>query len=115
MGADLGVGGYTRVDTTGKSLVDYLRATLVTFIMITDLRIHPKTPESGHLPISFNFSYKQTLGRNFGNLDCSTRQLHQRYSWDKDNLGNLVATLTDNTSNIYYRKTSYISRTLVGN
>ena len=58
MGADLGVGGYTRVDTTGKRPVDYLLATLVTFTMITDLRIHPKTPESGHLPISFNISYK---------------------------------------------------------
>ena len=58
MGADLGVGGYTRADTTGKRPVDYLLATLVTFTMITDLRIHPKTPESGHLPIIFNISYK---------------------------------------------------------
>ena len=103
MGADLGVGGYTRVDTTGKSLVDYLLATPATFTMITDLRIHPKTPESDHLPISFNISYKQTLGRNFGTQDRSTWQLHQRYSWDKDNLENLVPTLTDDTSNIYYQ------------
>ena len=103
MGADLGVGGYTRVDTTGKSLVDYLLATPVTFTMITDLRIHPKTPESDHLPISFNISYKQTLGRNFGTQDRSTWQLHQRYSWVKDNLENLVPTLTDDTSNIYYQ------------
>ena len=68
IGQDKGVGDYTRVDTTGSSVVNYLLATPPSCTLVRNFCIHTKFPESDHLPISFNIEcqkapQKRTTGR----------------------------------------------------
>ena len=57
-GADRGIGGYTRIDTTGPSTVDYVVTTPRLFKVFESLKIHGKVPESDHLLISFSIVSK---------------------------------------------------------
>ena len=53
-GDDRGIGGYTRIDTTRSSIVDYVMANPRLFKSFESFTIHGKLPESDHLPISFS-------------------------------------------------------------
>ena len=102
VGDDRGVGGFTRIDTTGKSVVDYLLTTPTTFTMIRDFCIHNKVPESDHLPISFSMAYKGESENKSRSEECTTWHSHYKYMWDKSSLENLVPTLKDDISSKYY-------------
>ena len=102
VGDDQGVGGFTRIDTTGKSVVDYLLTTPTTFAMIRDFCIHNKVPESDHLPISFSMAYKGESENKSRSEECTTWHSHYKYMWDKSSLENLVPTLKDDISSKYY-------------
>ena len=53
LGQDRGIGEYTRDDTTGRSVVDYVIRTPLLFLMVNDFRVLPKFPESDHKAIAF--------------------------------------------------------------
>ena len=61
-GTDTGVGGYTRVDTTGSSTVDHAICSPGLFLCVNDFHIHGKFPESDHLPVSLSLSCGKTAG-----------------------------------------------------
>ena len=102
VGDDWGIGGFTRIDTTGKSVVDYLLTTPTTFSMIRDFCIHNKVPESDHLPISFSMSYKGEAEKKTRSEEYTTWHSHSKYTWDKSSLENLVPTLKDDISSKYH-------------
>ena len=98
VGHDRGVGGFTRIDTTGKSVVDYLLTTPPTFAMIRDFCIHNKVPESD---ISFSMAYKGESENKSRSEECTTWHSHYKYMWDKSSLQNLMPTLKDDISSKY--------------
>ena len=65
------IGEYTRIDTTGKSVVDYLLATPVTYQFIKDFHVHPKLPESDHMPVFFTIMWKTELTHSTSHKKCS--------------------------------------------
>ena len=52
LGSDNGVGAYTRIDTTGKSVVDYMIGSPELFAIASDFIVHDKFPVSDHVPLS---------------------------------------------------------------
>ena len=52
VGKDKGIGGFTRVDTTGRSTVDYMICNPELLSTIYDFMIEPKFPESDHCGLS---------------------------------------------------------------
>ena len=82
-GADKNIGHYTRIDTTGNSLVDYVLASINAFKHIKHFKVNPKFPESDHLPITFELM----LG-NLNQLNdkppenkCVTSKWHKTYKY----------------------------------
>ena len=53
LGQDRGIEEYTRDDTTGRSVVDYVMGTPLLFLMSNGFRVLPKFPESDHKAIAF--------------------------------------------------------------
>ena len=97
IGQDKGVDDYTRVDTTGSSVVDYLLATPPSFTLVRDFCIHTKFPELDHLPISFSTECQKALQKK-NYRQASQWYQHYRYVWDKGQLGSLEMALTDDVS-----------------
>ena len=54
LGSDIGVGAYTRVDTTGKRVVDYMIGYSESFAISSDLIVHEKFSDSDHVPFFIN-------------------------------------------------------------
>ena len=54
LGRDKGIGEFTRDDTTGKSVVDYVISTPKLLQLVKDFLVHDKFPESDHRPISLS-------------------------------------------------------------
>ena len=52
MYSDKGIRAYTRIDTTGSSLVDYVLSSSTLLDLIDNFCVKPKFPESDHLPIN---------------------------------------------------------------
>ena len=53
LGKDRGIGEFTRDDTTGRSVTDYVIGTPTLFLKVTHFNILPKLPESDHKAITF--------------------------------------------------------------
>ena len=102
IGRDKGVGEYTLIDTTGKSVVDYLLSSPDTFWLIKDFLVHPKLPESDHMPLCVNITCKTVLDYGSGNEHHSRWYSHYKYCWDKENVKTLVNTLTNDLSSSHY-------------
>ena len=103
VGDDRGVGGFTRIDTSGKSVVDYLLTTPTTFAMIRDICMHEKVPESDQLPNSFSMACNGEVENKSRSEECTTWHSHYKHMWDKSSLENLVPTLKDDLSSKYYK------------
>ena len=56
IGKDKGLGNFTCIDTTGKSVVDYILGSPSIFDMAADLKIAMKFPESDHIPLSLTLN-----------------------------------------------------------
>ena len=102
IGSDLGGGGFTRSDTTGRSVVNYLLTTPTTFAMIKYFHIYPKYPELDHLPTGFSITCDTTSDDDPGKQEFATWHPHVRYIWDKSSLANMVPNLKDSMSDSYY-------------
>ena len=100
-GTDKGVGGYTRVGTTGSSTVDYAICSPGWFLCVNALHIYGKFPESNHLPVSLSLSCDKTAGMSFDYTDSDDWQFHTTYTWGADELIQLKAVIIDPISTEY--------------
>ena len=100
-GTDKGVGGYTRVDTTGSSTVDYAICSPGLFLCVNDFHIHGKFPESDHLPVSLSLSCDKTAGISDDYTYSDDWQFHTKYIWGADELTKLKAVINDPISTKY--------------
>ena len=57
-GKDKGIGNFTRVDTTGRSIVDYMVVSPQHLELVSDFAIANACPESDHIPISLYLRWK---------------------------------------------------------
>ena len=100
-GTDKGVGGYTRVDTTGSSTVDYAICSSGLFLCVNGFHIHGKFPESDHLPVSLSLNFNKTAGMSDDNTYSDDWQFHTKYIWEADELTKLKAVINDPISTKY--------------
>ena len=64
--------------------------------------VHPKLPESDQMPVCVNIACKTVLDHGSCNEHHSRWYPHYKYCWDKENVKNLVNTLTDDLSSSHY-------------
>ena len=105
VGDDRNIGCFTRIDTTGKSLVDVAIARSI-IDKIINFTIHPKFPESDHLPvvIDLNISHHDDSKENNKIHDYTYWSPKYKYSWDKEGVKNIPVILQDSISKVYYDK-----------
>ena len=95
-----GIGACTRVDTTGKSVVDYV----ITTPQVLPL-IKSKLPESDHLPMEFSLRYPTTSDiHNQPRTVTSDWSPIYKYVWSRDTTGLLNGVLKDELSKFYQSK-----------
>ena len=108
-GADKDVGEFTRVDTTGKSVVDYAIASPTLAKSIQSFSVHSKLPESDHRPILFSIGVMKSAHRTSMGLPGGWAD-HHRYLWSHSDLHIVKNALHDLQSNQYK---AYVLDTLV--
>ena len=59
LGSDRGIGAFTRIDTTGTSVVDYIIGSPQLFAVTSNFYIHGKFTESDHVPLSISVNSKR--------------------------------------------------------
>ena len=94
VGKDKGIGGFTRVDTTGRSTVDYMICNPELLSTIYDFMIEPKFPESDHCGLSIQIHCKS---HNTSDVDTSNSDWvsFKKYKWSNNDLLNLEYVLND--------------------
>ena len=102
IGLDKGLGKYTRSDTTGNSVVDYVICSPNLFVKINDFYIQEKLPESDHLPLCMSLVTDEPGDNASRNTDNSWRPCY-RYKWDFHGLENMKRNLIDNISRPYLK------------
>ena len=105
----VGVGGYTRIDSTGKSVVDYMLCSPDIFRTTYKFNIHNKFPESDHLPLSISINCKSAAETKAidDKSDSHCWFQHTRYKWSISCVQNLRAVLTDEISLMARRHVEY--------
>ena len=95
-GRDYGVGRYTRVDTTGCSVIDHVLCTTKVQQRITEFQVGNKMPESDHNPVTFSIK----LNSPVENIAKSTHTWTPVYKYkrNQDGMDKLGHVLNDNTS-----------------
>lgn len=102
-GTDKGVGNFTRIETTGNSVVDYGIITPALVDFISEFSIGKKFPESDHLPLSMSIkcrlpsetTCRETLNNNWVPYD--------KYKWSHDLMHIFQSALSDSQSRVYYQ------------
>ena len=82
---DKGIGHFTRVDTTGCSVVDYSLSSISMIDEVNHFAVHPKLPEADHLALTYSIKLDRAKPRwhrirPIGPLSLSTygtRKLYQ--------------------------------------
>lgn len=103
IGQDKGIGKYTRIDTTGNSLVDYVIGSLNMFRVIADFSIGGKLPESDHLPLEFSLhinGVQASKGRK--QMDSTWSPIYKYVCSDINDMNHTMLALHDNTSDYHY-------------
>ena len=59
VGRDKGIGKFTRIDTTGNSVVDYLICRPESARLVSYFNVHQRFPESDHLPVVFSLRHRE--------------------------------------------------------
>ena len=83
IGKDSGVGSFTRSDTTGSSVVDYLLCSTLNFNIILDFEVDTKLPESDHLPLVYSILIQQESNTRMpvSQINCANSEW-QKYVTD---------------------------------
>ena len=97
---DKGIGDFTRDDTTGKSVVDYVISTPKLFKLVQNFRIHGKFPESDHRPISLSLLTARNV-TGCKEIHPVEWKPHNKYVWSRGDLDRLAYTMDDMISESY--------------
>ena len=104
LGYDSGLGGYTRIDSTGKSVVDYMLCSPEVFFVASDFKIHNKFPESDHLPLSACINCTPALEARAIEAKCTSQWVqHSRHIWSTSCVQDLRNVMSDELSLIARR------------
>ena len=105
LGFDKGVGAFIRIDTTGKSVGDYMLRSPYLFATSSDFCKHDKFPKSDHLPISITVICNRIHGTSNSRI-WSPQQwaAHFKYQWSTIKLDELKVVLNDKESQWYRGK-----------
>ena len=82
---DKHIGSYTRVDTTGNSVVDYLITPISNINVVNSFKVGEKFPESEHLPLIFSVLMSFST-ENVCRYSCIKPEFFQQYDWYKQSL-----------------------------
>ena len=107
IGSDRGIGKFTRTDTTGNSVVDYVVATPKLFDFINYFIVQSKFPESEHNSITFarKLNKRRCRDVNKPQHTLSVWYPHYKYKWSVADLSHIGDVLMDRTS--LYHKTEF--------
>ena len=100
LGRDKGIGEFTRDDTTGKSVVDYVISTPTLLKLVTDFLVHDKFPESDHRPISLSLLTARSVPE-YKEIHSVKWKPHNKYIWSRGDLDRLTYTMEDMVSESY--------------
>ena len=115
-GIDKENGEFTRVDTTGNSVVDYAIASPVLVKPIKSFSVYSKLPESDHRPILFSISATKRNLKCFTNKQTSDGWTdYYQYRWSHSDLCNIKSVLQDIQSEQCKKTCSGYSSEPVGN
>ena len=102
---DRAVGKYTRNDSTGKSVVDYVISHKSSINIIGNFRIEDKMPESDHVPLNFSIvkGHNKVSGPyNKNSIGCKVTEImpvhSKQYKWSREKLPLLMVTARDEIS-----------------
>ena len=99
LGSDKGIEAFTRIDTTGTNVVDYMIGSPQVFAVASNFSIHGKFPESDHVPLYISINSKRCKN-NFRDktayADAWTK--HCQYKWSLSNIEEFKKALTDEKS-----------------
>ena len=96
LGSDKGKGEYTRVDTTGCSVVDYFVGSPSVFDMVTNFCVQTKFPESDHRPIECSLRCIVTSDYHNINVPTAADWLPcVKYVWCHEDLNTIRSVLGD--------------------
>ena len=96
LGADKGTGEYTRVDTTGCSVIDYFVGSPALFDIVSIFCVKPKFPESDHRPLEcFLSSSSISKGHDMNHPSFDKWLPHVKYKWSSAELHTLTETMCD--------------------
>ena len=106
---DKGKGEFTRYDhQDAPSVVDYMIASAKTFKQIDFFKVHPKLPESDHLPLIFTVKCKRYSGKDkeYISNELNSYEPLQKIKWQASDLDEIKMALQDEISmrhlNIFY-------------
>ena len=104
VGRDKGIGKFTRIDTTGNSVVDYLICRPESAHLVCYFNVHQRFPESDHLPVVFSLRHRENCTCNDGPVHQSNNwQNTFKYVWSVNDVPKINEMLNDNASD-FYRK-----------
>ena len=103
LGTDKGVGNFTRIDTTGNSVVDYgiISPTLVD--LMSEFSVSHKIPESDHLPLSVSISCRLSSNEPYPKTTENNWVPYDKYTWSHDQMHIFQSALLDCQSQVYYQ------------
>ena len=107
VGKDKGIGKFTRIESTRKSVVDYMICTPRIMQEISDFEVCPELPESDHLALALSI---KVMSR--GEEPKSSENSHQswdwmschKYEWTSADLHRINDALKDYDSKLYHDK-----------
>ena len=104
VGRDKSIGKFTRIDTTGNSVMDYLICRPESAHLVSYFNVHKRFLESDHLPVVFSLRHREMA---LVTTDLSTRVITGRipfkYVWSMNGVPKINEMLNDNASD-FYRK-----------
>ena len=99
IGRGKGIGDFTRDDTTGRNIDDYMICNPELFSIIDNLTIEPRVPESDHRGLSL----KLTCNSIRNSRTAPNWTLHKRFIWSNDDLHYMNVVIKDDHSQ-YHRQ-----------
>ena len=96
---DEGIGNFTRVGTTGSSVVDYVIVSRGDVACISNFRIDDSKPESDHKPLAFCVKTQQPPTNP---PSSSSHKAYEKYLWQRDKIEDIADHLTDTEAWYYY-------------
>ena len=94
IGRGKGIGDFTRDDTTGRNIDDYMICNPELFSIIDNFTIEPRVPESDHR----GWSLKLTCNSIRNSRTAPNWTLHKRFIWSNDGLHYMNVVIKDDQS-----------------